>query len=111
MPDSLFKRLVAEFIGVFALCFIGIMAISVANGDGSATLLHIAFAHGLTIAVMVAALGAISGAHFNPAVTFGFLVARRMDLPTGLWYIIAQLAGGLIAAVVIAMLFDPSTVA
>jgi aquaporin Z len=112
MPDSLLKRLVAEFIGVFALCFIGIMAISVAAGDsGSAALVHVAFAHGLTIAVMVAALGAISGAHFNPAVTFGFLIARRMDLPTGFAYIIAQLAGGLIAAIIIAVLFDAGTVA
>ena len=112
MPDSLFKRLVAEFIGVFALCFIGIMAISVAAGDsGSSALVHIAFAHGLTIAVMVAALGAISGAHFNPAVTFGFLAARRMDLPTAFAYIVAQLAGGLIAAIVIAVFFGGETVA
>lgn len=112
MPDSLFKRLVAEFIGVFALCFIGIMAISVASGDsGSAALVQVAFAHGLAIAVMVAALGAISGAHFNPAVTFAFFVARRMDLPTTFAYWVAQLAGGLIAAVIIAVLFDAGTVA
>ena len=112
MPDSLLKRLVAEFIGVFALCFIGIMAISIASGDsGSSALVHVAFAHGLTIAVMVAALGAISGAHFNPAVTFGFLVAKRMDLPTAVAYIVAQCAGGLIAALIIAVLFDAGTVA
>src|SRR4051812_18065151 len=112
MPDSLLKRLVAEAIGVFALCFIGIMAISVAAGDnGSSALVHVAFAHGLTIAVMVAALGAISGAHFNPAVSFGFLVARRMELPTGLAYIVAQCVGGLLAAVLIRLLFDAGTVA
>jgi aquaporin TIP len=110
MPDSLFKRLVAEFIGVFALCFIGILAIGVAAGDGSATLVHVAFAHGLTIAVMVAALGAISGAHFNPAVTVGFVVAGRMQLPTALAYILAQLAGGLFAGILLALLFEPTYV-
>jgi aquaporin Z len=111
MPDSLAKRLVAEFIGVFTLCFIGILAINQADGTGgSAALMHVAFAHGLAIAVMVTALGAISGAHFNPAVTFGFVVARRMTLPTAFAYAIAQLAGGMIAGLVLMALFGPEAV-
>jgi len=107
MPDSLLKRLVAEFIGVFALCFVGILAISHAGTGG---LLQVAFAHGLTIAVMVAAFGAISGAHFNPAVTFGFIVAGRMSLPTAFAYWVAQLAGALIACVILVFVFNPETV-
>ncbi|MDQ3022820.1 MAG: aquaporin [bacterium] len=108
MQESLLKRLVAEFIGVFTLCFIGILAIANAGMDG---LLQIAFAHGLAIFVMVAALGAVSGAHFNPAVTFGFVVARRMELGTAGAYVVAQLAGGLIAALIIFALFGGEYVA
>src|SRR5687768_16540981 len=107
MPDSLLKRLVAEFIGVFTLCFIGILAI--AQADLGAGLTHVAFAHGLAIAVMVAALGAISGAHFNPAVSFGFFIARRMEPATMLAYWVAQLAGGLIAALLITAVFGAET--
>ena len=73
MNCKLFKQGVAEFIGTFALIFIGVGAIynlgSVPGG-----LLGIALAHGLTIAVMVSATGGISGGHLNPAVTFGLLI-------------------------------------
>ena len=64
------KKLVAEFLGTFTLIFVGAGAIM----TGKADLLGIALAHGLAIAIMIAALGGISGGHFNPAVTFGFLV-------------------------------------
>ena len=81
MNESPARALVAEAIGTFALCFVGILAINAdafSGADGTASLASIALAHGLTIAVMVAALGAISGAHFNPAVTAGFVVTGRM---------------------------------
>src|SRR5689334_17361171 len=95
------KALIAEGIGAFALSFIGVLAISAAGVVGApaaiTNLASIGLAHGLTIAVMVAALGAISGGHFNPAVTFGFVVTGRMKLVTGLYYWIAQLVGASIA--------------
>ena len=63
----------------------------------AANLASIGLAHGLTIAVMIAALGAICGGHFNPAVTFGFVVTGRMSVVTGMIYWIAQLVGASIA--------------
>jgi MIP family channel proteins len=90
------KQSVAEFIGTFALIFIGIGAI--ANGSAIG-LLGIALAHGLTIAVMVSATGGISGGHLNPAVTFGLLVGRKIDLQKAAAYWGAQLAGATVAAI------------
>src|SRR5438445_10607741 len=74
MNQSLLKQCVAELIGTFALIFIGVGAMNQSPG-----LLGVAFAHGLTIAVMVSATAGISGGHLNPAVTFGLLVGRQID--------------------------------
>lgn len=89
------KKLAAEFIGTFTLILIGAGSIM----NGKADLLGVAVAHGLAIAVMVCAFAAISGAHFNPAVSLGFLVTRRIDVRTFVSYVIAQLAGAAVAAV------------
>lgn len=105
MQPSLSKVLVAEAIGTFTLTFIGVLAASVAllvgAPPGMVTLTTVAFAHGLAIAVMVAALGHISGGHFNPAITFGFVVSGRMKPLQGLYYWIAQVAGAIIAALIL----------
>lgn len=114
MNDSPARALTAEAIGTFALCFIGILAINVdaiAGGDGAASLATIAFAHGLAIAVMVAALGHLSGAHFNPAVTAGFVATGRMTPARGVQYVGAQLAGAVLASLLIAWLFGGEVVA
>ena len=113
MPDNWFKLSLAEAIGTFALIFIGVASISAAKvggaPDGIVNLASIGLAHGLTIAVMVAALGAVSGAHFNPAVTFGFVVTGRMNVATGLMYWVSQLVGAWIAALFLVAMFgaDP----
>jgi MIP family channel proteins len=96
--------MIAEAIGTFALCFIGILAINVdaiSGNDGTASLATIAFAHGLTIMVMVAALGAISGGHFNPAVTAGFVATGRMTPVRGAQYAAAQLLGAVLASLLV----------
>src|ERR1043166_4284266 len=98
MNSTLLKQSVAEFIGTFALIFIGIGAIQ-HLGAVPGGLLGIALAHGLTIAVMVSATGAISGGHLNPAVTFGLLVGGKIDAAAAAAYWVAQLAGGTLAAV------------
>ncbi|WP_420126850.1 MIP/aquaporin family protein [Longimicrobium sp.] len=108
MRDTPSRALTAEAIGTFALCFVGILAINVdaiSGGEGAASLASIAFAHGLTIMVMVAALGAISGAHFNPAVTIGFVATGRMTAVRGVQYAVAQLAGAVLASLLVAWLF------
>jgi aquaporin Z len=96
------KALVAEFIGTFALIFVGVGAIA-ANQitNGSLGLVGIALAHGLTIAVMVSATGAISGGHLNPAVTFGALLGRKITLVNAIGYIIAQCLAAIAGAFMI----------
>jgi aquaporin Z len=92
------RRGVAEFVGTFALIFVGAGAIAVtAGGD----LVAIALAHGLVIGVMASAVGHISGGHFNPAVTFGFLVARRIDPALAIVYWISQFLGAVAGALVL----------
>ncbi len=98
-----FRVFLAEAIGTFTLIFIGVLSITAGAiaGPNAATLASIALAHGLAIGVMVAALGAVSGGHFNPAVTFGFVATGRMGLARGLMYWVAQLFGAALAAAVI----------
>lgn len=82
----------AEFIGTFALVFAGIAAIA-----SGASGLAVALAFGLTVTVMIAAVGAISFAHFNPAVTVGFLLMRRIRVVDALLYWSAELLGAVLA--------------
>jgi len=91
----------AEFIGTFALIFVGIGAIKTAGHD----VLGVALAHGLTIAAFVSATMHISGGQLNPAVTFGLLCGRHMTLASALRYWIAQLLGGFTAALICRGLF------
>jgi aquaporin TIP len=93
-----FQRGIAELVGSFALMFVGGGAIAVTAGED---LVAIALAHGLVIAVMASAVGHISGGHFNPAVTFGFLVTRRIDPALALVYWLSQLAGAVLGALLL----------
>lgn len=97
MRDS-WRHFVAEFIGTFALVFVGGAAIMIARDTNSpAGLIGIALAHGLILAVMISALMRISG-HFNPAVTLGFLVTRRIEAMMAGVYILGQVMGGIAGA-------------
>jgi aquaporin Z len=109
MVDPL-RRAAAEFVGTFTLIFVGAGSIMSAAGIHDPTIVGIAFAHGLAIAVMVSALGHISGGHFNPAVTFGFLVTRRLEPMLGGIYWVAQMAGAVIAALLLRWIFPGSAV-
>jgi MIP family channel proteins len=111
MKPSLLKQCVAEFIGTFTLIFIGIGAIyNLGSLPGGGGLLGIALAHGLAIAVMVSATGAISGGHLNPAVTFGLLLGGKICPSRSVAYIIAQLAGATAAAFLCAHLLGMDAV-
>ncbi|MFQ5894742.1 MAG: MIP/aquaporin family protein [Nitrospinota bacterium] len=100
------KKVVAEFIGTFALVFIGAGAICTnAMFKGQVGLIGVAFAHGLVLAVMISALGHISGGHINPAVTAGFLVTGKMRWEECCYYAISQLLGGVVAAFFLRAIF------
>jgi MIP family channel proteins len=95
------QKLTAEFIGTFALVFFGAGAICAEqflHGAGGIGLLGVAIAQGLAVAIMVSALGHISGGHFNPAVTIGFWVTKRFNTLDVVLYWAAQLAGAAAAA-------------
>jgi MIP family channel proteins len=93
MNPKLSTSLVAEFIGTFALIFIGAGA-----GALQAGLVGVAFAHGLVILGFVYAYGHLSGTHVNPAVTLSVWTAGKMDAGRALSYIVFQIAGGIVAA-------------
>ncbi|MDX6514981.1 MAG: aquaporin [Gaiellaceae bacterium] len=117
MQQDFLRRGVAEFIGAFTLTFagagailtLGLLADQAASGGGTLPqplvgmwgLVGVALAHGLAIAVMVSALGHISGGHFNPAVTFAFALTRRITLPLAGVYVAMQLAGAALAALIL----------
>jgi MIP family channel proteins len=106
MKQSLLKQCTAEFIGTFTLIFIGVGAIYNSSLPGSGMgLLGVALAHGLAIAVMVSATGAISGGHLNPAVTMGILVGGKIKPANAVAYWIAQLAGGSAAGFLLLAIF------
>ena len=92
--EDAFTRAAAEFVGTFMLIFVGAGSIML---GGQTALIAIAIAHGLAIAVMVSAVGHISGGHFNPAITLGFLITRRIEPFLGALYIVTQLAGATVS--------------
>ena len=100
------KKLFAEAFGTFALVFAGTGAI-VVNDVSGGVISHagIALTFGLIVLAMIYALGDISGAHFNPAVTLGFFVARRFEGRQVLPYIVSQLGGAFAASGLLRALF------
>jgi MIP family channel proteins len=100
MADEL-RRLVAEAVGTFALVFAGCGAIMVDSDTGALGHVGVAISFGLVIMVMIYAVGHISGAHFNPAVTLGFALTRHFPLPRVGLYWAAQMAGALVAALLL----------
>jgi MIP family channel proteins len=96
--DSMVSKMVAEFVGTFALVFAGCGAIMVAERiPGSISGASIPVVFGLTVASMIYAVGHISGAHFNPAVTIAFAVARHFPVRQIAGYWAAQCLGALAA--------------
>ena len=107
MRDS-WRHFAAEFIGTFALVFIGGGAIITSPMlSQQAALIGIAFAHGLILAIMVTATMRISG-HLNPAVTAGFLVTKRITPTFAVIYWIAQFTGAIAAAYLLSVLYPSS---
>jgi MIP family channel proteins len=113
MDHDPLRRGIAELVGTFTLIFIGAgsiltyaklfgPAITQAPSGGDIytglTLVAIALAHGLAIGVMVSAVGHISGGHFNPAITLGFVITRRLSLDLAAVYWSMQFAAAAVAS-------------
>jgi len=103
------RKYTAELIGTFALVFCGTGAIII-NQETSGVITHpgIAFTFGLIVMVMIYALGPISGAHLNPAVTIAFAISKRFPAREIAPYILSQLAGAFLASFTLSQLFTPN---
>src|SRR5262245_48932906 len=99
------QRLTAEFVGTFALVFAGTGAAIVNEVTGLVTHVGVALTFGLVVLAMIYALGDVSGAHLNPAVTLGFCIARRFPARWVLPYLGSQAAGGVLASMTLVVLF------
>lgn len=104
------RRAVAEFLGTWLLVATvvgsGIMAESLAGGNGAVALLGNTIATGAILVVLIAMLGPISGAHFNPAVSLVFTVMGELPVATLALYVVAQVAGGIAGTVTAHLMFD-----
>jgi aquaporin Z len=110
-----YRKLAAELIGTFVFFTIGLFTINsgISFGLTNATgpqLIVIAFGFGLALLVGIVVAGAISGGHYNPAVTIAAVLDRRLDVANGVGYIVAQVVGGLAAAFVVMLMLDQAAV-
>src|SRR5262245_28612655 len=99
------KRYAAEAIGTFALVFAGTGAIVINDLSHAISHVGIALTFGLVVMAMIYAVGDVSGAHLNPAVTIGFWLSRRLPGQCVPLYIIAQLIGAFAASAALLAMF------
>jgi MIP family channel proteins len=112
MDRRLASPVLAEAFGTFLVFFVGAGSIVVQaypGASGGSGLVGVALAHGLVLAVLVSALGAVSGGHLNPAVTFAVWLSGRLDGLRAVGYVLAQLGGALVAGFALRVLFDPAS--
>jgi len=110
----IWQKLLAEFIGTFFLVFFSIGAICIdaslhSSGTGSLGPIGIALVRGLAFAISIYVLVHVSGAHFNPAITIGCWVTRKLGSISALFYCVAQILGAIVAARTVAQ-FVPEQV-
>jgi len=102
------QRLFAEFIGTFALVFAGTGAVIVNELTATVSHVGVGLTFGLVVLALIYALGDVSGAHFNPAVTIGFVLARRFPVRDTGPYLVVQFLGAIAASVVLWLIFPDS---
>jgi aquaporin Z len=99
------RKLAAELFGTFVLVFAGTGAIVVNETHGAVTHVGVSLTFGLVVLALIYALGDVSGAHLNPAVTLGFLLARRFPAGRVPGYVLSQCAGAFLASGLLRALF------
>lgn len=111
MVGRLGAAIAAEAVGTFLFFFIGAgsVVLTTHSGDGGPGLVGVALAHGLALAVLVSAFGAISGGHFNPAVTVAVRLAGRIEWSHAVMYVLAQLVGAVGAGLALRFVFPESS--
>jgi MIP family channel proteins len=105
--------LAAEAVGTFLFFFVGAGSVVLndyvtAGGGQAPGLIQVALAHGIVLAVLASSLGAVSGGHLNPAVTFGVWVAGKIETTKAVLYVVAQLAGAVVAGLALRVVFAES---
>ncbi|MGH9730785.1 MAG: aquaporin [Candidatus Acidiferrales bacterium] len=110
----IWQKLLAEFIGTFFFVFFSVGAVCIdaslrSSGTGAVGLIGLALVRGLTFAILIVALVHVSGAHFNPAITIGCWVTRKLGSTSALFYCVAQILGAIAATRVVAQ-FVPEQV-
>lgn len=110
--NMVINKYLAELLGTFILVFGGSLAIlSMGGAGGPAEIIGIGLGFGLALLAGIWAVGHVSGAHFNPAVTLAFLLDKRMSLSDAIGYWIAQFAGATVASLVVLMASSQQAVA
>lgn len=99
------KKLIAEFLGTYFLVFAGTGAIVIDDITKSLTHVGVALTFGLVVMALIYTFGHVSGAHFNPAVTIGFLIHRDINKMEAINYIVTQIIAGITASVTLLCLF------
>ena len=102
------KNYLIELVGTFILVYAITSAATVYSKSGQLGVIGIGLVHAFVLTAIVFAIGYKSGAHVNPAVTVAFLITKRMRISDGIFYIIFQIIGGIMAAAVVFMIFGSS---
>lgn len=106
------RKLFAEMLGTALLVFFGVGVATLSFGfklagmSQSAGIVATALAFGLVMVIMAYAMGSVSGAHINPAVTMGFFVSRRISVADAISYWVAQILGAIVGAWLLFMIFS-----
>jgi aquaporin Z len=104
------RKYLAELIGTFILVVVGSMSIVAANAVSAPVLLVAPFGFGLALLAAIQATGHVSGGHYNPAVTFGAFLDRRIEPITAIGYVVAQVIGAIAASGIVLLFADQAAV-